>query len=182
MFLGSQSRAPPGLSCCFFYPKPFLCLTVPRFSKRALRITWTHPVKSFLHEVRSPHTTGRPREDLLWDNACLVTFWCPTLDLELPSLPQSLFHSSYVLLITSGGKLPVSCGVNSLWKETCPCQDGRETCPLDMESPTHTPSFPGDTWVTGFSESGPNHSSHPKGPLPSTLVCQSWSWAPVWVG
>ena len=72
MFLGSQSRAPPGLSCCFFYPKPFLCLTVPRFSKRALRITWTHPVKSFLHEVRSPHTTAGLRQPCSELGPCLA--------------------------------------------------------------------------------------------------------------
>ena len=49
-FLGSQSRAPPGLSCCF-YPKSFICFTVPSFNECPLKITWARVVKSFLYKV-----------------------------------------------------------------------------------------------------------------------------------
>ena len=53
-------------SCCFFYLKPFLCFTVFSFNKRILIIMWTQVVRSFLHEIKNPHTTSGPKADPLW--------------------------------------------------------------------------------------------------------------------
>ena len=67
-----QSTA-QALSCYFFYPKSFLCLTVPSLNNHTLKITWTRAVKSFLHEVKNPHTAGWPEADPSQPGLCPLT-------------------------------------------------------------------------------------------------------------
>lgn len=61
------------LSGYFFYLKFFLCFTAPSLNKHTLKITWTHVVKSCLQEVKNPHTTGRPKGNLLRASAWPLT-------------------------------------------------------------------------------------------------------------
>ena len=46
------------LSLCQALP----CFTAPSFDKRILIVTWTHVVKSFLHEVKNLHTAVGRRQ------------------------------------------------------------------------------------------------------------------------
>ena len=69
-------------SCYFFYPKSLLCLPVPSFNKRTVKITWTRVVKSLLHEVENPNTTGRP------EAAPLQTSPCPVIEKEYGSFSK----------------------------------------------------------------------------------------------
>lgn len=48
------------------------CATVLSFNKRILKVTWTHLVKSFLNEVKSPQSASQPEADPLWAGPFLV--------------------------------------------------------------------------------------------------------------
>ena len=55
LWVFSEPKQPLWLWSCFLYAKSFLCLTVPSFNTRILKVSSTHVLKSFLHEVQK-HT------------------------------------------------------------------------------------------------------------------------------